>query len=109
MANEIYKKAIDYSIKPWKLGCKCVDCRKELDNMIEKYQINLDYKVTIRGNCGVAHNSFEEWQQCQICRPTIKLDDNVYKNEIWNAALDYVAKIAEYNDIGPEKIRSLKK
>ena len=30
------------------------------------------YKVTVTGDCGKTHASFDEWQQCQVCETIIK-------------------------------------
>ncbi len=29
------------------------------------------YKVTVIGDCGKVHASFEEWQQCKLCEAII--------------------------------------
>lgn len=84
-----------------------------------------EIKVTVLGNCGQEHASFEEWQKCKNCdskaaisNKTGKQTEQVARNErehdrIWNAAIEAAAQCSEQQNVPQffisEQIRKLKK
>lgn len=47
---------------------------------------DLVVKITVMGDCGIVHPTFEDWQQCQVCERFLQqaLQDGRAYQRYWN-------------------------
>lgn len=107
----IHAKATELNIRPWTIGCSCVDCNKEFNETLDSV-----------GNCVVCDTNYIGGVVCPKCYadPLLAKHEtsiSVYEKEVWNAAIEAAALcVDQANRDGPYQaiaaasvIRKLKK
>ncbi len=73
--------------------------------------------ITVKGSCGIIHQTFKDWQNCDMCKTidennkngnTLSSNENVYSKSIWNAAIEAAANVVKPIDLNlmPEECRT---